>query len=148
MMDVVYPLANLSKHKDDFEIRYSLRSLNCQSWVDRVFLIGHKPEFLKDVIHIPCGDPYKNCKDANIINKILRACQEDVSDRFVVNSDDQIFLKEVSETDLECFIESPDKTMEYKLKSKTNNWHRRVVETKAWCLSNGYPDHVFHSHTP
>lgn len=147
-MDVVYPLANLSKYKDDFELRYSLRSLDCQPWVDRVFLVGHRPVYAKNIIHIPCNDPYRNCKDANIINKILRACQEDVSDKFVVNSDDQIFLKEVSESDMDIFIENPDKTIEYQLKSKTNNWHKRVVETVKWCIGNGYPCHAFQSHTP
>jgi hypothetical protein len=147
-MDIVYPLANLSKFKNDLELRYSLRSLDCQPWVDRVFLIGHRPVFVKDIIHIPCGDPYKNCKDANIINKILRACQEDVSDRFVVNSDDQIFLQEVAESDMSIFIENPDKTIEYKIKSRTNNWHKRVFETVQWCFGSGFAGHVFQSHTP
>jgi hypothetical protein len=148
-MDVVYPISNQSKDRDDFELRYSLRSLEIQPWVDKVILVGHLPGWAQGVIHIPCPDPYVYCKDANIINKILRACVWDkLSKTFVVNSDDQLFLKPVTEEQMEPMIENSSSEAEYKVKAGTNNWFRRVQDTKYWCKQNGYDDFVLQSHCP
>ena len=94
-LDVVYPLAAMAKGPDDFELRYSLRSLEPQSWVGTVFIIGHKPAWLKNAVHIPFADQWNlNFKDKNIIKKMLRACTDErISDPFIANSDDQYWLK-------------------------------------------------------
>jgi len=135
-MDVVYPLADRSKHGDDFELRYSLRSLAEQSWVDRVFLVGHCPVWARNVEHIECGDPYQN-KDANLIAKVLLACER--SERFVVNSDDQYILTPTDDfgpwADL---LYAPSRS----------RWSGRVEATRQWCCNHGYSDAVFQSHVP
>jgi len=149
VIDVVYPLSNNSKFRDDFELRYSLRSLMLQNWVGKIFLIGHCPEWAKDVVHIPCGDPYVNCKDANIINKILLACSiKELSENFLINSDDQYLLKAIGIDELEPMIENPCRLDEFKRKAGHNSWQGRVVDTVQWCSKNGYPDWIFQSHTP
>ena len=149
MIDAVYPLNNSSKFKDDFELRYSLRSLMLQDWIGNVFLVGHCPEWSKDVVHIPCGDIYLACKDASIINKILLACSNrQLDDPFLVNSDDQYFLRPICVEDLEPMLEDPSPFAEYKFKAGINSWHRRVVETVQWCAKHGYPDWIFQSHAP
>lgn len=149
MMDIVYPISNQSKDRDDFELRYSLRSLEKQSWVRQVILVGYSPNWTQNVVFIPCPDPYVHCKDANIINKILRACVwSQLSQKFVVNSDDQIFLKPITEDQMEPMLESPMREAEYRVKSRTNNWFRRVEDTKHWCKQNGFDDFVLQSHCP
>jgi len=95
LIDVVYPLSSMSKGPDDFELRYSLRSLNEQPWVGNVFIAGHWPGWIKNAHHIKGADQWSfDYKDKNIIKKMLRACTDDrVSDPFVANSDDQYWLK-------------------------------------------------------
>ena len=150
MMDIVYPMVNLSCNRDDFELKYSLRSWDSQIWVNNIYLIGHKPNWINEkVIHIPCESPYTNSKDANIINKILVACSiENISSIFVLCSDDQYVLKAVDPDHLVPMIENPSRMSIYKQKMKFNNWHRRVLSTAAWCNTHGYPDHIFQAHTP
>jgi len=150
-MDVVYPLSNMSKDRDDFELRYSLRSIWAyQSWVKNVYLIGHKPKWAKNVIHVPCPDPYKYCKDANIINKLILACTlPDLSDSFIVNSDDQLFLRPVTEEEvLVPLLQNPCQMAEYRMKAGANSWHRRVLDSIHYCHLNKAPEWVFQSHIP
>lgn len=91
---------------DRLELEYVIASLYkyCQSWLGRIFIVGSEPpETIKDkVIHIPCEDPYTHAKDANIIHKILYACENipDLTEDFVKASDDQIVTKETSFEDL------------------------------------------------
>lgn len=149
-VDVVYPLANKSRNKDDWELRYSLRSLQLQNWVRHVILVGHCPQWVNArAIHIPCPDPYINAKDANIINKIMMAAgQFDISTDFVVNSDDQIFLREVELDELEPKVENPCRLDEFKRRSQINAWYRRNLDTIGWCHANGYPEWILQSHMP
>ena len=88
------------------EMEYVIASLKkyCSSWVGRIFIVGSEPpERVKnDVIHVPCDDPYTHCKDANIIHKLRYACEniQDLSDDFLMISDDQIVTKESSWEDM------------------------------------------------
>ena len=149
MIDIVYPITNLSKYRDDFELRYSLRSLQQQNWVRNVYLVGHKPKWTRNVKHIPCIDPYLSCKDVNIINKILRACiNPELSETFVVNSDDQYILKPIDLQDLEPVLEHPNRLAEFKMRAAMNTWDKRVVDSVLWCSRNGYGDWIFQSHIP
>lgn len=149
MIDVVYPMANLSKFKDDWELRYSLRSLSQQNWVRNVYLVGYYPKWAQNVIHIPCPDPYTACKDANIINKILLACScVGLSGYFLVNSDDQYILKSIMAEDIVPMLENPNRFSEFKMKAQTNSWPQRVINTVGWCKNHNYPDWIFQSHSP
>jgi hypothetical protein len=88
------------------EMEYVIASLKkyCSSWVGRIFIVGSEPpeRVKKDVIHIPCDNPYTHCKDANIIHKIRYMCENiaDLSDDFLVISDDQIVTKKCSWEDM------------------------------------------------
>ena len=106
MMDVVYTIGNFGKHGDGFELRYSLRSIEEQDWVRNIYILGNCPDFLKNVKHIPCPDHYRKSKDANIINKVLMACSYDVSDDFIVNSDDHYILKKIDREELGPWLEN------------------------------------------
>jgi hypothetical protein len=88
------------------EMEYVIASLKkyCSSWVGRIFIVGSEPpeRVKKDVIHVPCDDPYTHCKDANIIHKLRFACENipDLSNDFLMISDDQIVTKESSWEDM------------------------------------------------
>jgi hypothetical protein len=146
--DVVYTIGPYSKN-NDLELRYSLRSLCIQPWVGKVFIVGYKPAWVKNVHHIPCGDPYKKSKDANIINKILLAASNpELSQRFVVNSDDQYFLKPVTGYELGPFLESDTGLAAYRIKAGANTWNRRVLESVHYCKMIGRTDAIVQSHKP
>jgi hypothetical protein len=94
-MNVVYILGNGSTWENN-ELRYSLRSLkylegfNSES---KVFIIGVRPIFLKNIIHVPAKDNYPN-KNQNAIKKILIACeQEEIENDFLLMNDDFLFMK-------------------------------------------------------
>lgn len=146
--DIMYPLAN-RPNQDDFELRYSLRSIDKLPWVRDLYLVGHQPEWIKDAVHIQCPDPYIRCKDANIINKILRVCAEStISDKFIVNSDDQYVLKDIGSEMLGPWIEDPPLLPQAHKKRYASRWALRIVETVNILESFGFPRRVFQSHIP
>lgn len=87
-MDLVFPLGTGSNWHDN-ELRYCLRSVQKHlKGVDKIFIVGHLPSFLKEVIHIPFKDltaePAKNST-----YKILEACKHpDLSSEFILMNDD------------------------------------------------------------
>src|SRR5687768_13919743 len=92
-MDIVYTIGTESKC-DDLELRYSIRSMvKHLHGFDRVVLVGHKPSWAKDVIHIPCNDPHVANRARNIYDKILKAAMHaEVSENFICASDDHFLL--------------------------------------------------------
>lgn len=82
-----------SKWKDN-EIRYSLRSVEkFLTGYDRIFVIGQRPSFLQNVIHVPCED-VGGRKQYSIYRKILKAVNDDrVSSDFIFINDDHFILK-------------------------------------------------------
>ena len=157
-IDVVYPLASISKGPDDLELRYSLRSLEGQAWVRNVFTIGYRPQWLKNAHHIDFPDPWNyNFKDKNIIKKMLRACVDDrVSDPFVANSDDQYWLKPVRPEDMMIPPRENPAQIDLDRTSKTkgpfrawrNMWVKRQYETVEYLRKRGKATICFDGHVP
>lgn len=139
MYDIVYPLAeNKSKYRDDFEIRYSLRSVEKFVNVGKVYIVGYKPEWLTNVEYIYCTDPYV-IKDANIINKILLACYNIESQEFIRMSDDEYFL-------------NPYVPRTYAIgdlkNAKNEGWHKTSFNTRDILLSKGNTAINYDCHCP
>lgn len=123
---------------EHLEIEYVIRSLKryCSSWLGRIFIVGSEPpEEIRDfVIHVPCDNPYTHCKDANIIHKVRYACEniQDLSDDFLMISDDQIVTKESSWDDMKPRIVrkfddwSNDK---WERNRKVGFWHECLYNT-------------------
>lgn len=120
------------------EMEYVIASLKkyCSSWVGRIFIVGSEPpeRVKKDVIHIPCDNPYTHCKDANIIHKLRYACEniKDLSDDFLMISDDQIVTKESSWEDMKPRIVRmhSDWTEEkWEKNRKIDFWHECLYRT-------------------
>lgn len=71
------------------ELRYSIRSFVKNTSVDRIIIVGYKPDWLVHVEHIPFEDGPR--KQLNIHLKTLAAC--DVCDEFIQAADDHFVLK-------------------------------------------------------
>ena len=72
MTDILIPLGKGSRHQD-FELRMCLRSIEKHlKGVGNIFLVGEKPDWVKNVIHIPAKDNPNNWNRArNIYDKIM-----------------------------------------------------------------------------
>jgi len=89
-MDIVVPLGSGSKW-DNNELRYSLRSVEEYAYsVDRVIIVGNKPEWLTNVVHIPLDDK-RWAKEYNIYHKIRAAIVSLKLEDFIVTNDDIFF---------------------------------------------------------
>ncbi|MCA1759908.1 MAG: hypothetical protein LC658_09080, partial [Bacteroidales bacterium] len=98
-VDLVYVVGTGSQWKDN-ELRFSLRSVSKNlSNVGKIFIVGHCPEFLENVIYIPAADifnPSVNA-DGNMTHKLLLACNDKrLSDNFLFMNDDFIINQQVS----------------------------------------------------
>src|SRR4051812_48140009 len=94
MTDIVIPLNNRSYQKN-IELRYCLRSIEKHlSGVGNVFIVGHMPEWVTNVIYIPFEeDPRNRFRDRNIMLKVSEACKDSrVSDDFLMIHDDHFLL--------------------------------------------------------
>lgn len=89
-MDIVYVTSSGTNE----DLRYSIRSMfKHLDKIDKIFIVGSLPAFLKDVIHITAEDIHGHNIARNIYEKILAACNDDrVSDNFFYSSDDH-FLR-------------------------------------------------------
>lgn len=136
-MDVVYPLSKSSQWSNHNELRYSLRSVEKFVPVRNVYLIGFKPEWATNVIHIPFSD-FHVVKDANIISKVLRACYEDLTAEFIRLSDDQYFLTPYKK----AYYYKPD------LQDGEKQWLKRCFNTKDVLLTQKKPIYNYDCHVP
>lgn len=100
-MDIVIPLGSGSKHKN-LELRYALRSIEehfpfslFTMW-RKIFLVGERPDFIHNVIHIPGFDnPETRWKEQNIFLKVMAAIDDPrLSDDFILFNDDHFLLEE------------------------------------------------------
>ena len=125
--DVVIPLGSGSK-LDNLELRLALRSIaayaaNCRN----IYLIGETiPDWVNNlrVLHIP--DKHKHNKDANIIDKLLAVAElDELSERFIFWSDDQLALQKFSLTALLPAYNR--RSRRHFIRDQT--WHRRMRHT-------------------
>lgn len=134
---------------DDWELRYSLRSIE-KHHIDlqRIWIIGHYPHWVKGVMHIPQGDPYKSNKDANLIAKIVRlGSVQELSEDFLMMSDDQILLKDCFKPDYRPWYNkdmAPMKPEDF----AENKWTRRLGRTRDVLLAAGFPARDYEGHIP
>lgn len=146
-MDAVYILGTESIWGDNEELRYSIRSLvKNMTDLDKIFVVGHKPEWLQNVVHIECPDLNKHNKDANIIRKFLKACEHpDLSENFIGLSDDQLLLKPLSGVHIKPLYANDMRTRKA---WGTNNWYKRLKNTRDKMLELNRTCFNFDTHTP
>lgn len=148
LMDVVYPIAGgyhdkkkLGSKWDNNELRYSLRSLeeNFPN-LGRVFIVGHKPDWLTNVVHISAEDTHRRNKDANLIDKVLLACQAGVSSVFLRLSDDQCLLQQWDGRGVWHMGDADGRL--------GGRWWRRMQRTCDYLKSKGRPTLFYDCHAP
>jgi len=150
-IDVVYPLGTGSKWGDN-ELRYSLRSLE-KNFPDlgRVFIVGHKPPWLKTgdrLIHIPMPDKHKHNKDANLIDKVLAACEAGVSERFVFCSDDQLFLQPIRFAEMAKPLHGGNLQTKPEKFWGDGSWKKRLKATRDVLQERGFSVFHYDTHCP
>lgn len=93
---IIIPLG-LGSRNNDLELRYCLRSIEKYlTGYGDVFIVGEKPDWLCNIIHIPCPDQGDKTydKERNIFGKILAACADErVTDNFLFMNDDHYLLQ-------------------------------------------------------
>lgn len=148
--DVVYVLGTGSKWNDN-ELRFSLRSLVANvSGIRNIFVVGAKPAWLQNVIHIPANDGFNPAinADANIINKVLQACwDERLSDNFLFINDDHLILKPIDINQVPAFHKGDMKDYDSDF-WKLNYWRGRLHRTMKTLSARGLSTFNFDCHAP
>ena len=147
MLDFVY-IVKEDEHNED--LRYSLRSIAKYYPENKVWIVGYKPSWVKNVNYLPIeqsGDKWKNS-----INNILAACNcSDISNDFILMNDDFFMIKPLvpiemmGNTTLGLLSNS---IMKYKtLKS---SWHNAFGQVQALLKKLNVPEpyYDFEIHAP
>lgn len=146
-IDVVYKLGSNSSDNNK-ELRYSLRSLSNFKNLGKVFIVGHKPEWAQNIIHIPAKDLLTSNKDGNLIIKLSIACYHpDITEYFINMSDDQFFLKEFNLDQIRIPYFN-NKLSDFKPDQNLNRWERRLKNTIHTLQARGLPSDCYESHIP
>jgi hypothetical protein len=138
MIDIVIPLK-----KNDYwgqEIRYALRSLE-KNFKEKfeVHLIGHCPEWCKNVNHITLEENFSDPdKKTSNIGKALKVAMEKFS-RFVWSYDDVYFIKPVSLNDINVPKVAHDLNTVKREESAIplSNWQKQLWATYDRCVELG-----------
>jgi hypothetical protein len=129
--DVVYVLGSGSNWQNN-EIRFSLRSIveNLKG-LGNVYVIGEKPDWMQNVIHIMWPDEFgPGNADGNIIRKVLRACKEEsLSEQFLFINDDHLILKPIEASEVP-YIHKGDMNTFPEIYFKRDYWRTRLKRTR------------------
>lgn len=131
-IDAVFVIGTGSENNNE-ELRYALRNLesNCP-FIRDVYISGECPDWVnKEVVHhLPWPDRFKHAKDANIVDKLRHACeQEGIADNILFCSDDQFQTRVCAWEDF-----SPRWLRQYAsddswYESRKRLWHSRLHRT-------------------
>lgn len=145
-MDIVIPLGGGSRW-DNNELRYCLRSV--QKYVKdvgEIIIIGVKPKWIKNVVHIPCDDDLDpEAKEKNILKKVLLACDLLDGD-FMFMNDDHFLLSPVTLPYPSYFdFQLPQKLIGRTLKGR---YYKAQVNTIKALTAKSLPLKNFDIHVP
>lgn len=154
-MDIVYIVNKNKSYCDNYELRWSLRSLEKYAkGIDKVFIVGELPDFLNEETLILV--PLKQNKVSTIfekrieIDKCIKYVLDnyDVSEDFLVSFDDHYLLKEVDYNNYPYFVRKTSKLgiflpSEERDKAEYNNF---LVKTRNLLIDNGLPVYNFILH--
>lgn len=93
-LPVVIPLGGDPSMHDNIELRYTLRSIESYYGSPEIFIVGIKPHWLKNVHHLPFKEDPVQCRNKNVMQKLLLAAETLKTD-FVRWSDDILALAPV-----------------------------------------------------
>lgn len=148
LLDIVYPVRPDDDRPND-ELRWSLRSVEANYPHGRVWIVGHKPDWLTWVHHIPGNT--QRFRHANVFHNILAACRHpNTPDEFVVFNDDFFVTRPVSEAPVWYRRTLKEHLRIPKLRQNPGGWWATSLRTTLTCLRDlGYEDPLsYELHTP
>ena len=147
-IDVVLPLGGQSIY-NNLELRLALRSMAMYLLnIGEIYIVSDSPPaWLQNVQIISFPDLFSNNKDANIIDKISKACQTvALSENFLFWSDDQVLLKPVLANDIGPTAEPTDAIQHFQQNSV--GWRGRMHRTGIKLQRMGKNTINFDAHVP
>jgi hypothetical protein len=147
-MDVAWMLGSGSG-TDNWELRMSMRSFWTHYHAAPTYwIIGYIPAWI-DTNKVRClqwPDPYRRCKDANLLHKVLRlAMEQELSDAFIYCCDDELLLRPCTPTDFKLWHSG--EILPEPVEGLTK-WQLRLVNTGQRLRSAGFPALNFDAHVP
>lgn len=149
-VDIVIPLSKQSRHQN-MELRLALRSIDKYAknvgniWI---YTEADLSDF-QNINIVKMGDPIKDNKDANLINKIKAAAENpDVSEHFMFWSDDQILMDHL---DLEqAPVVYNMRTTKALMNQELTKWRKRLLNTMNYVQkqTGNKMRYNYDSHTP
>lgn len=139
-MNVVYPyIKNYSR-----ELEWSIESLKNFEH-DGVYVIGDKPDYdIKATIVHPKTERWGALSPyANVINKLLIACNLDISDDFLFMNDDIFLLAEYDGTTFDR-----GDLLHHINNRRPDSYTTALRNTFQWLEKNKYPTKNYETHTP
>lgn len=150
MLTIVYPYIERLQLWN--ELRYSLRSLewlrvDASSREFQVMIIGNKPEWVKNVIHVPHtrvdSVEYTNCYDA--VRKLTAALQHPGCTEDVMLMYDDIYILQSVNPD---FFANPIAMQEMRYYPADTTHHRLMNRTFDELQTRGLPYYNYETHLP
>lgn len=144
MIDLVIPLGSGSEWEDN-ELRYCLRSFEINLFdLGQIFIVGHKPSWLTNVMHFEYPDTLTRNKDGNLIAKVITACEQPLlSEKFIRLSDDQLLLKKIFSEEIHPYfvqINLPERPL--------SRWKQRLRKGIDILASRDLSVYNYESHLP
>lgn len=150
-VDIVIPLGDAPSDTNNLELRIALRSIHkFGSSVGNIWIVtANPPDWLDNVKILRYPDTFNDNKDANLITKVLAACSnEDLSDKFIFWSDDQVLNRAADLNDFTPAYNSRGLTR-FSDPNKRSKWGNRMYNTLAYIEKLHYNTSInWDSHLP
>lgn len=145
-MYILYIIGEGSKN-DNIELRYSLRSISYCRGVDKVGIVGFKPDFVSDEVEFyPCDDPY-NRKHKNMMRKVLGFAESEFApDHFLMSSDDHIYIRPCDFDNYPVYYQREELYKEVPLGKGKNGYYKSLVETRGLLEKYNLPIYMCNIH--
>lgn len=143
--DIVY---TVKEGEVNEELKYSLRSLENIPH-RKVVIVGHKPDWVKGVFHLPVKQNY-GTKVANTNwNWLTVANSKLVSDRFILMNDDMFFMKPITAVPF-CHMGDHKEFLKYYIQNHPFSTYTKVIRATEKRLGEmGITDaYSYELHTP
>ncbi|WP_381804187.1 hypothetical protein [Streptomyces niveus] len=142
--DLVVPVRETAVNE---QLRYALRSWSANLPHRKVWIVGHRPKWLRGVEHIQTAQPgtkYQNTTDA-----VRAACEHpDVADRFLLMNDDFFVMQR--QTEMPVLHRGPVRDVErYYAARASGKYLAGMRETRDLLVSLGHDDPLsYELHVP
>lgn len=142
IMDIIIPLAKDPRHAYA-ELRYTLRSIDQNlSGHSNIYIIGAKPNWIHNVIHIPFEDLPRQ-KAYSIFRKMLFAARHEiVSQQFISWADDTYLMEKLHVTEIKAWYHE---TLKDWIKKSINSRYCEIIKSTMKLFPDGL---FFNVHTP